>query len=448
MTAATEKRTTNFKGVAPTRGTLPIAASVAIIKGTMVGRNASNQAVPVDTIANGCIVILGKASASYDNTAGAAGAFDVEIEYGIFEWENLVADPITVPGVACFAADNQSVAVGSDGATRPVAGFVVAFGADGIVWVYMGPAVAGQVINTSALATAVGTLETDMTTAEAAIDVSEADIVVLEALPDVQIITADDDWTKPAGATQTMVYAIGGGGGGGSGGNETSDSGGGAGAGGSIVEQLFATAELSATHSVVIGPGGAGGAAKEVDGNGNDGTDGTATTFGGTLVSAPGGAKGVGGTNAEGVGGAVKVGLQKIGGVGGAGNDDAVGAAGGRSFAAGGGGGGGGISGEDRAGGAGGGQPDGTNTTGGGGTAGTSGGGAGAAGDAAGDTPWILGGAGGGGGGGRDAGGNGGVGGAGGLPGGGGGGGGSGGAAVHAGAGGAGANGLVVVISI
>ena len=116
---------------------------------------------------------------------------------------------------------------------------------------------------------------------------------------DEQIFTSNGTWTKPAGAIITYIYCIGGGAGGGSGGRgSTYDSGGGGGAGGGVDLQMFISASLESTCSVVVGSAGSGAAAKTSDGTGlfggNGGTS-SVTNDSNQIARGSGGRAGVGG---------------------------------------------------------------------------------------------------------------------------------------------------------
>jgi hypothetical protein len=129
MTALALERLTPFAGSAPARGTYPIKANVRIFKGAMVGLDSAGRAMPANTIANGCLRIVGKASATYDNRTGstlggAAGAVDVEVEFGVFQFANSDSIAAADVGKACYAVDDQTVALSDSGNTRPFAGII------------------------------------------------------------------------------------------------------------------------------------------------------------------------------------------------------------------------------------------------------------------------------------------------------------------------------------
>jgi len=120
-----------FAGVVPSVGTLPVAANVAIYKGTLVARDASGRAtVPGDTLP-----IVGVAIANYINTGGAAAAFTVEVEYGVFGF--IMDGTAALVGELVFALDNQSVTLtaGSNGR----AGVVTEI-RNGLTFVWINPA--------------------------------------------------------------------------------------------------------------------------------------------------------------------------------------------------------------------------------------------------------------------------------------------------------------------
>lgn len=165
---------------------------------------------------------------------------------------------------------------------------------------------------------------------------------------DTQTFTSNGTWTKPATGTFARIICIGGGAGGGSGrrggGGFTDQTGGGGGGGGAYSEVTIPLALLGATESVVVGDGGAGGAAQTSDNtDGNVGDNAGNSSFG-NWVRAYGGIAGSGGTlgfNVNGGEGGI-VGLW-AGGNGVGGNNNTPSNLTTTNIGAGGGGGGGGI---------------------------------------------------------------------------------------------------------
>jgi hypothetical protein len=113
---------------------LGLAAAVLIFAGALVARDAAGNAIPGATAVG--ILGAGRACDTVDNTLGLAGAETVEIEKGIFRFDNLAADLVTIAmvGADCFIVDDQTVAATNGGATRSVAGRVFDVDAQG-VWV-------------------------------------------------------------------------------------------------------------------------------------------------------------------------------------------------------------------------------------------------------------------------------------------------------------------------
>lgn len=146
MTALDLERLTPFAGTVPSRGSYGIKANVRIFKGALVGIDIAGRAMPADTIANGCLRIVGKASATYDNRTGsalggAADAVQVDVEYGVFQFANsATVDAISAihVGSVVFAIDDQTVALTPGAAARAVAGVVVEV-RDSKPYVYIGP---------------------------------------------------------------------------------------------------------------------------------------------------------------------------------------------------------------------------------------------------------------------------------------------------------------------
>ena len=114
---------------------LGVAANVKIFPGALVALTAAGFATPgaVATTLKG----VGRAKDLADNTGGAAGAIKVEVEKGVFRFNNSAAgDAITAAdiGANCFIVDDETVAKTSGTNTRSVAGTVFDVDARG-VWV-------------------------------------------------------------------------------------------------------------------------------------------------------------------------------------------------------------------------------------------------------------------------------------------------------------------------
>lgn len=133
MSATTAERLTQQRN---TGDLLSIPAAVQkVLAGTIVVLNASGFA-EMGTTATGKIA-LGVASATADNSAGAAGDINVEIMRGVFKFANSAsgdAIALTDYGTNCYIVDNQTVAKTSGSSTRSIAGVVRGVDADG-VWV-------------------------------------------------------------------------------------------------------------------------------------------------------------------------------------------------------------------------------------------------------------------------------------------------------------------------
>lgn len=154
MTALAQDRVTDFAGRQPMRGSYGIKANVQIFKDSIVCLDVAGRAMPGGTIASGALFAVGKASQQYDNRtvsqafvplSGLADACNVEVEPGIFGWENSAGgDAIAAANVGqvCYVVDDQTVALTSGGGTRPIAGIVTEVRSSQ-VYVLMSPDAAG-----------------------------------------------------------------------------------------------------------------------------------------------------------------------------------------------------------------------------------------------------------------------------------------------------------------
>lgn len=114
-----------------------VAANAKIFAGALVAANATGFAVPGGVATT--LTALGRAESYVDNTGGADGAKTVQVaRQESFKFVNHGADLVTQAdiGKSCYIVDDQTVAKTNGGATRSVAGKVLAVEADG-VWVFI-----------------------------------------------------------------------------------------------------------------------------------------------------------------------------------------------------------------------------------------------------------------------------------------------------------------------
>lgn len=128
MAAATSGRITEEKVLG--RFSAPVVGTDILYAGTLGVVNASGYAAPMTTATGlhcvGRICTRGGLD-RWDNSAGAAAAFDVEMEEGIFFWNNsAAADAIAQDDVGklCYGVDDQTVALTSASGTRSIAGII------------------------------------------------------------------------------------------------------------------------------------------------------------------------------------------------------------------------------------------------------------------------------------------------------------------------------------
>lgn len=197
MAALLIERMTKFAGVVPARGTYPIKANVHIFKGAMVGLDSAGRAMPGDTIANGCLSIVGKASATYDNRTGsalggAADAVDVEVEYGVFQYDfktgdgdDIAADDV---GKVCFVVDDHTVALTNNTDARAIAGLITEF-RESKPYVWTGPHVAAILVIAASEASQLDTAQVDVDALQ--LDASTANAIM--PIPLTSFVDADGD---------------------------------------------------------------------------------------------------------------------------------------------------------------------------------------------------------------------------------------------------------------
>ena len=102
----------------------PLAASVKVWKGGIVMRNSAGYLTKGATVTGAFGV--GRAEATVDNSAGAAGALSIDYRPGTFRFANLATDLITQADVGklCYIVDDQTVAKTDGTGTRSRAGIV------------------------------------------------------------------------------------------------------------------------------------------------------------------------------------------------------------------------------------------------------------------------------------------------------------------------------------
>lgn len=113
----------------------PVKANTTVHQGSLVVLDAG-YAAP-GRVATG-LIAAGRAESSA--TAIAAGSAQVPVKVGTFKFGNsIAADLITQAdvGADCYIVDDQTVTKTSGGATRSIAGKIIAIDADG-VWVKVG----------------------------------------------------------------------------------------------------------------------------------------------------------------------------------------------------------------------------------------------------------------------------------------------------------------------
>lgn len=109
-----------------------VAPDTVVYAGSLAAQTAAGLAVPASATAT--LTVLGRARHTVSTIGGGAG--EVVIDRGVYRWDNLGADPVTIAdyGKTCYAADDQTVARTNGSNTRPVAGTVRDVDGQG-VWV-------------------------------------------------------------------------------------------------------------------------------------------------------------------------------------------------------------------------------------------------------------------------------------------------------------------------
>jgi len=115
--------------------TLPAAAAKLFYAGSLVARDAAGNATPGATATT--LKGVGRCRERVDNSAGLAGALNVNIEKGIFPYANSVGDPCSAADIGndCYIVDDETVSkTNAGGNSQSVAGKIFDVDAAG-VWV-------------------------------------------------------------------------------------------------------------------------------------------------------------------------------------------------------------------------------------------------------------------------------------------------------------------------
>lgn len=137
MAALTASRMATSKWGGDTLWKLPVAAGAVCFAGGIAMIDAGY--VKPGATATGKLC-AGRFNKNVDNTGGGAGAKVTEVERGIFKFNNSSAGDLIAQadvGALCYIVDDQTVAKTTGGATRSIAGRIMAVEADG-VFVEMG----------------------------------------------------------------------------------------------------------------------------------------------------------------------------------------------------------------------------------------------------------------------------------------------------------------------
>jgi len=132
---STERSTVKRSGEIFSR---PVEAATKVYAGGLACLNAAGNAVPGSTATT--LRADGVFQRTVDNTLGSAGALTVDVEAGIFRFDNSSGGDAIVESsllLTCYIVDDHTVALTSGGSTRSVAGKIVDIDAYG-VWVEVG----------------------------------------------------------------------------------------------------------------------------------------------------------------------------------------------------------------------------------------------------------------------------------------------------------------------
>lgn len=142
MSAATTPRNTDrLVASSPLWRSFPVAADQVAEYGWLAMIDQTTGMCVVGGSGAGYIG-AGRFAGPIDSTGKAAGETVVDVDFGVFYWNNSGGgDAIGVGdfGKACYVVDNQTVALTDASGTRSVAGIVYEVRADGQVGVRMDP---------------------------------------------------------------------------------------------------------------------------------------------------------------------------------------------------------------------------------------------------------------------------------------------------------------------
>jgi hypothetical protein len=113
---------------------LPAAAAVHLYPGTLIARDSSGDAIYATDTAG--LEVMGRCQGDVDNSAGIAGALNVNVRRGVFAYFNSSTEPLAQANVGsvCFVQDEQTVASTSTNLVK--AGIFLGINSDtGMAWV-------------------------------------------------------------------------------------------------------------------------------------------------------------------------------------------------------------------------------------------------------------------------------------------------------------------------
>ena len=253
--------------------------------GVLVG--AGTSAVSGITAGTNGQVLLGATSANPSFVTPTAGT-GLTVTSNSTTLEYILSTPVTVPNGGTAASSFTANGAVISGSTSTSALSAVGLAANGDLLI-------GSASGAPAAATLTAGSGITITNGSNSITIATTGGAAFSSINN-QVLTGSGTYTPTSGMVYCDVQIVGGGGGGGgvaaTGGSTVACAGGG-GAGG-YARKIFSSSTIGSSKGYVAGAGGAGGIAGD-----NNGTAGTTSTFGSTLVSASGGAGGIGG-NANG----------------------------------------------------------------------------------------------------------------------------------------------------